>query len=115
VPVDLSIEGGMLDIGIGARGAGSEAVIWLVTFLDKAAVEIARGENSGKTVQYTHIVTGRQVLGMWEPGEASRLRLPLAEVLTGPSNGVAVLVQQEKDGLPGPILGAASFSPSFSH
>ena len=30
-------------------------------------------------------------------------------VLTGPSNGAAILVQGEVRGLPGPIMGAASF------
>jgi hypothetical protein len=31
-------------------------------------------------------------------------------VLTGKANGAVILVQQEKAGLPGPILGAASFT-----
>lgn len=109
LPVTLRVERGMLKVDIPENAALGEAVIWLVTFLDRAEVDIERGENSGKRMLYTNIVTGRQVLGMWEPGAPIHLKLPLAEVLTGKSNGAVVMVQQEKDGLPGPILGAASF------
>jgi hypothetical protein len=54
-------------------------------------------------------VTGRQVLGMWEPDGGAHLKLPLSEVLGASANGAAILVQQEEGGLPGRILGAASF------
>jgi hypothetical protein len=84
-------------------------VVWLVTYLDRDDVEIARGENEGKTIGYTQIVTDRQVVGMWEPGSGTHLKLPLSEVLAEPANGAVILVQQERAGLPGRILGAASF------
>ena len=101
-----------LDVSIAGRtGDGfGEAVVWLVTFIDRAEVAIGRGENEGRKVAYTHIVTGRQVLGMWDPATGAALKLPLGDVLTGQSNGAAILVQQDKNGLPGPILGAASFT-----
>lgn len=101
--IDVSIAG-RTDAGLG------EAVVWLVTYLDRAEVAIDRGENQGRQVAYTHIVTGRQVLGMWDPVTGASLKLPLGEVLTGKSDGAAILVQQDKNGLPGPILGAASFT-----
>jgi hypothetical protein len=99
-----------LDIDIAGRNDNAAAVVWLVTYRDRAEVEIDRGENEGKTVAYTSIVTGRQVLGLWDPATGATLKLPLDDVLTGDSNGAAILVQQDKDGLPGPILGAASFT-----
>jgi hypothetical protein len=101
-----------LDVAIGGhvRDGLGEAVVWLVTYRDRAEVEIDRGENQGRKVAYTHIVTGRQVLGMWDPQQGAKLKLPLGEVLTGTADGAAILVQQDKDGLPGPILGAASFT-----
>jgi len=101
-----------LDVTIaGQAGDGlGEAVVWLVTYIGRTDVEIARGENQGKTVAYTHVVTGRQVLGMWDPAKGATLKLPLGDVLTGKSDGAAILVQQDKNGLPGPILGAASFT-----
>ncbi len=109
LPVKLSASDDMLEIEIPAQPGLGEAVVWLVTYLDRADVEISRGENEGKTIGYTQIVTDRQVVGMWEPGSGTHLKLPLSEVLAEPANGAVILVQQERAGLPGRILGAASF------
>src|SRR5690606_13028113 len=110
LPVALSAGDGMLSIDIEGQAGLSDSVVWLITYLDKADVAIEKGENEGKRVTYTNIVTGRQAVGMWEPGAGAHLKLPLSEVLTGKSNGAVVIVQEEHDGLPGPILGAAAFS-----
>lgn len=99
----------MLEVSIPPSAGLGEAVIWLVSYLDRADVAIDQGENKGKTIAYTQIVTGRQALGLWEPGKGAELKLPLAEVLTEPANGAVILVQEERDGLPGRIIGAASF------
>ena len=100
---------GMLKVDIPANPAvAGEAVVWLVSFIDRADVAIDRGENEGKTIPYVQIVTGRQALGMWEPATGASLKLPLAELVSAPSNGAVILVQQETSGLPGRILGAAS-------
>lgn len=107
--VELRNYGDMLKIVIPPKPDLAESVVWLVTFIDRAEVAIERGENEGKTIAYTHIVTGRQLLGMWEPATGAMLKLPLDEVLNGSANGAVILVQQEHEGLPGPILGAASF------
>jgi hypothetical protein len=109
LPVSLRAEDDMLEIAIAGQAGLEEAVVWLVTFLDRAEVTIERGENGGKKLAYTHVVTGRQALGVWEPGAGAHLKLPLNEVLGDRSNGAAILVQQEQGGLPGPILGAASY------
>jgi len=99
-----------VDVAAGPIEGVTGAVVWLVTYMDRAEVDIGRGENEGRKVAYTHIVTGRQVLGMWDPSTGASLRLPLDEVLTDGADGAAILVQQDKQGLPGPILGAASFT-----
>lgn len=115
LPLEVKLTSGssdVLDVNVAGRhldGVGG-AVVWLVTYIDRADVDIGRGENQGKKVGYTHIVTGRQALGMWEPTSGASLKLPLKDALTGEANGAAILVQQDKDGLPGPILGAASFT-----
>jgi hypothetical protein len=109
LPVRLRNSGDMLEVSIGGRAGLEEAMVWLVTFIDEAEVTIERGENEGKRLAYTQIVTGRQVLGMWEPDSGAHLKLPLSEVLGSSANGAAILVQQEEGGLPGRILGAASF------
>lgn len=108
--VDLKTAGDMLDVSIGGDDDIEQAVVWLVTFIDRAEVAIERGENKGKTIAYTQIVTGRQAVGMWEPQSGASFKLPLSEVLTDTSNGAVIMVQQERDGFPGRILGAASFT-----
>ncbi|WP_423065774.1 DUF1223 domain-containing protein [Devosia sp. CN2-171] len=113
LPLTVSLteqQGGLVDISVPANADLSGGTIWLITFLDHADVTIERGENEGKQISYSQIVTGRQVLGMWDPKTGAKLTLPLHEVLTGKANGAVILVQQEKAGLPGPILGAASFT-----
>jgi hypothetical protein len=107
--VSLSTDMDYLNIEIDGAPGLDDAVVWLVTFKDWADVEIERGENRGRTIGYAQIVTGRQVLGMWEPDTGVHLRLPLSDVLGDASNGAAILVQEETSGLPGRILGAASF------
>ena len=45
---------------------------------------------------------------MWDAALGTHLKLPLSALTANGSNGAAILIQSEKDGLPGPILGAAS-------
>lgn len=106
--VHLSTDKDTLKVAISGKPGLDDAVVWLVTYMVKADVAIERGENAGMRMRYTNVVTDRQVLGMWEPAGGARLKLPLGELLGGRSNGLAVLVQQEHNGLPGPIIGAAA-------
>ncbi len=106
--VQLELKGDMLKVSVGPQTGGGSAMVWLVTYKDKAAVTIERGENAGKTIDYTQIVTGKQLLGVWEGAEGTMLKLPLSELSANGSNGAVILVQSDKAGLPGPILGAAS-------
>jgi len=108
LPVGLKVGNKMLDVTVGPQPGGAEAMIWLVTYKDHAQVAIGRGENAGRTVDYTQIVTGRQMLGMWDPVAGTHLKLPLSELMTNASNGAVIMVQTDKAGLPGVILGAAS-------
>lgn len=109
--VDISRYGDMLKIAIPPNTALGDAVVWMVTYLDRADVTIEKGENAGKSMVYTQVVTNRQVLGMWEGATGANIKLPIPEVLADDSTGIAVIVQQERNGLPGPILGAAAFEP----
>ena len=110
LPVDLSVEAGTLRVDIAGRPGGKPAMIWLVTFIGHAEVSIERGENRGSTIGYTNIVTGRQMLGVWDPAAGTHLMLPLDKVLARGSTGLAVLVQDDKRGLPGIVHGAAALS-----
>lgn len=109
LPVDLEFSNGMLKIDIGGNQSLGEAKVWLVTYRSTAEVAIERGENRGKNLNYYQIVTDRQVLGMWEPQAGAHIKLPIDDMLGDTSDGIAVIVQSDLDGLPGPILGAASF------
>ena len=110
LPITLTPTSDMLEVSIGGNDGMEEAVVWLVTFIDRAEVDIERGENKGKRIAYTQIVTGRQAVGMWDPDTGAHFKLPLTEVLTDTSNGAVIMVQQERNSLPGRILGAASFT-----
>lgn len=107
--IDITRDGDMLKIAIPANSSLDDAVVWMVTYRDRADVSIDSGENAGKSMVYTQVVTGRQVLGMWERATGAELKLPIPEVLAEDSTGIAIIVQQERGGLPGPILGAAAF------
>lgn len=107
--VDIVKDGDMLKIAIPPNGTSDHAVVWMVTYLDRADVSIDTGDNAGKSMVYTQVVTDRQALGIWEGDTGANLKLPIPEVLAETSTGIAVIVQQEHGGLPGPILGAAAF------
>ncbi|WP_224704116.1 DUF1223 domain-containing protein [Devosia aquimaris] len=111
LPLDVAVtqDRNMLKVSIPADTALNDAVVWLVTYINRADVDIAEGNNAGKSMVYTQVVTGRQALGLWESNSGASLKLPIPEMLADTSNGIAVIVQQEHNGLPGPILGAAAF------
>lgn len=111
LPLQVAIarDGDMLKVAIPPASGLGDAVVWMVTYLDRADVTIEKGENAGKAMVYTQVVTGRQALGMWEGATGADLKLPLPEMLSEGSTGIAVIVQQERNGLPGPILGAATY------
>jgi hypothetical protein len=109
--MDLTLNGDMLKITVPPKAELSDAVVWLVTYMERADVKIGSGENAGKSMVYTQVVTGRQVLGMWESEIGAELKLPLGEVLGATNSGIAIVVQQERGGLPGAILAAAAYEP----
>lgn len=110
IPVKLTVDAkNMLEVSIDGAAGQSESDVWLVTYIKQANVDVQRGENAGKVLNYSQVVTGRHILGMWDPVTGAHLKLPLDEVLTGPSDGAVILVQSDHNGLPGPIMGAASF------
>ncbi|NBZ86187.1 DUF1223 domain-containing protein [Stagnihabitans tardus] len=73
--------------------------VQLVRFLPEAQVMIEAGENAGRMVDYTNVVTSWAVVGEWD-GMAP---LALTADVPGPE-GVVVIVQAEG---PGPIHAAA--------
>ena len=109
VPLTVSANQSLLAVDAAPLPGQTQAMVWLVTYRSSVPVSIGGGENTGRTVQYAHVVTGRQILGVWDPEAGAHFKLPLAEVLGEQSDGAAVLIQTDNGGLPGPILGAAAF------
>jgi len=113
LPLSVALErdGDMLKVSVPADAELPNAVVWLVTYIDRAEISIDRGDNAGKSMVYTQVVTGRQILGMWEARSGAEMKLPLAEMLGAGNTGLAVVVQQESKGLPGAILAASAYEP----
>ena len=109
--VGLVDSDGALDITIaGHPGLAKSAKVWLVTYRDRVDVPIEGGENDGKNITYTQIVTGRQVVAMWDESTGAQFKLPLTDVIGETGTGAAIIVQTDMDGLPGRIIGAASIT-----
>jgi hypothetical protein len=95
--VALKSEGGdRLVVGLPQGAADEEMIVYLVGFDRSRETSIKRGENSGRTVRYHHVVREFAQIGTWT-GEARELRVAIPEpVKTG--GGCAVLVQSPKSG-----------------
>lgn len=115
LPVHLSLSstGDAVTVNIdaadpAAKAAMPHATLWLVMYDRSVSVPIGRGENSGRTITYNDVVRKLRPIAMWK-GEAMSVDLPKSEIKQADVNRCAVLLQAEtKDGLPGPILGAAT-------
>jgi hypothetical protein len=105
VPVDVEVKNDELRIRVGP-GEG-KANILIAYFERERTINIDKGENRGKTVNYWHAVTDMETIGMWE-GKETNLVLP-ADMLKKKkkAGGCAVLLQRMKTAdTPGAILGA---------
>jgi hypothetical protein len=104
IKVSHSNDGVMIDAG-DASGNDADAHVVVIYFDAPQTVTIGKGENDGRSMTYWNAVSDIQTAGMWH-GKAQRYELPISEVAK--KGGCAVLLQSvSKDGLPGPILGAA--------
>ena len=107
--VDLKVmrAGDSVVIDAGEGADQQEGQIVLVYYDPAKPVLIDRGENRGETITYWNSVTDIQTAGVWH-GAAARYEFPASEIAKKGAGGCAVLLQSTgKDGLPGPILGAA--------
>lgn len=109
LPVSISYDHDEMQIAVGdgETSPSVKATVRLVTYLSKAEVEIARGENRGTTITYHNVVRTIRPVGIYE-GKPLAIALPADEVMEDGADGCAVLVQEELSGGPGRIIGAAS-------
>lgn len=108
LPVPVAIERGpeAITIHIGAAPPGlaeQTATIWIAVVESRHAVTPERGENAGRSILYRNVVRQIQPIGMWK-GQEMTIDLPVTDYGKA---GCTVLLQVDRDGRPGPILGAA--------
>jgi len=100
--VDLSVSraDGRLQIDApAAPGASGPAVVQVARFRPEATVEVRRGENAGRTLDYTNVVTQMEPVADWDMAAPLALNLPLEGDLPA-----AVLIQR---GRHGPVMAVA--------
>lgn len=105
VPVDVEVKNDELRIHVG-NGEGKANIV-IAYFERQRTIDIDKGENRGKRVDYWHAVTDMETIGMWE-GRETNLVLP-ADMLKKrrKAGGCAVLIQRMRTAdTPGAILGA---------
>ena len=106
LPVTLTVSGEQISVSIpAAKGAVSKGEVWLCPITRNVAVEIGKGENSGKTITYTNVVRRWVKLGDWT-GTARTFTLPTREVTAADGDAVAVIVQAGTKEAPAGMLGA---------
>ncbi|MCB2110777.1 MAG: DUF1223 domain-containing protein [Defluviimonas sp.] len=100
VLLHLSRAGNVVAISARAsRPLDEGAIVQLVRYSPHARVEISRGENAGRTIDYSNIVTGWDAIGEWD-GQG-----PLDMKVKAPGAEPVVVILQAPG--PGEILAAA--------
>ena len=92
--------GGLSLLLDGVSGIATE--VKLVTLRRKVAVRIGNGENSGRSIVYTNVVSRERAIGTWRGG-AQQFAMPANRMATAGGEQTAVIVQQRGGG---PIIGA---------
>ena len=104
VPVAAAMRGDEIEIEIG-EGKGQADVV-VAYFTKRQQVDVTKGENSGKTMEYWHSVYDVQSVGTWN-GQSMKLNLPGKLMGKSKKDGCAILLQTSgAGGEPAAILGA---------
>lgn len=109
IPVTLSRNMDLVEIGIPAAPFHRRASIWLSTVSRNRSVFIEAGENSGRTLKYSHVARSWTKLGEWQ-GEAKNYFVPLSSLRHDGVDRLVVLLQAGTATEMGPILGAAALN-----
>lgn len=100
VALDITRDGANLNISAQKLGAVTGPMtVYMLRYTPRRVTEIKRGENAGKTIEYSNIVEGWQVLGTWDGASPLTLSAP------APGDKPAVVIIQLQNA--GAILAAA--------
>ena len=80
-----------------------------LTILDGVALEVARGDNTGKQLSYTNVGRGRVPIGDWTGG-AKQFEIAKADTIGADSDGWIITLQSYENGKPGVVLAARKSS-----
>ncbi len=104
VPISATMRGDEIEIEIG-EGQGQADVV-VAYFTKRQQVDVTKGENSGKRMDYWHSVYDVQSVGMWN-GKKMTLTLPGKALGKTKKDGCAILLQASgPGGEPAAIMGA---------
>ena len=105
ISLEMHVKGDTLVITAGAAPKGAHvkpATIWLALVKKSATVQIARGENRGRTLTYHQVVRDMTPVGQWT-GEKVVVTLPKHHLQSRDADGCTVLLQEDKAG---PVIAA---------
>lgn len=104
VPIKAAMNGEEMEITI-PPGEGRADVV-VAYFTKKEAVNVERGDNSGRQMEYWHNVYDVQTVGMWD-GKELNITLPAKSMGSSKKDGCAILLQSSgPNGEPASIIGA---------
>lgn len=107
VPIDTSFSADGMTVHVEATADSQNTTLWIVYFNNRQSVDVKRGENHGKILEYSNVVQNIQMVGMVDD-QAIRTTLPLHEIKRIGADSCALVLQRTtKDGTPGAIVGAA--------
>lgn len=118
VKVDITSTGETFRIAVAASNTRERATILLAPFYRERSVSVDDGENAGKRLTYTNVVSGLLPIGQLPSSspsaEAFVINLPRASALPDNTDGFAILVQSGNPDRPGQVIGAASYMQNTS-
>jgi hypothetical protein len=106
VPIAVTARDGKLTVKVAKAAAPpAKGEVWLCAMARAVPVQVARGENRGRTITYHNVARRWTKLGDWT-GEAKTWDLPLKDLDTDGADVAAVVVQDGSSDKPGTMLGA---------
>jgi hypothetical protein len=110
VPITMSASDDAITVTVADAPASStpHATVWMVMYDPTVSIAVQQGDNAGHTLTYSNVVRKIRAIAMWK-GTALSVDVPRSEMARAKLVHGAVILQAERDdGLPGPVIGAAT-------